>query len=146
MKQRVSVKEAAKLLNISEAAVRQRIQRDSIAHERDEESNRVFVILDEVNGSYGRLDEDDTDRVQGYARELIDTLREQLEAERESNRENRRIIAALTSRIPQLEPPRDEPGAPETPDEEPVRVEDQGAATSPETAASRPSWWCRWFG
>src|SRR3712207_8953321 len=31
-----------------------------------------------------------------------------------SNRENRRIIAALASRIPELEPPRDEPEAPES--------------------------------
>ncbi len=139
MKQRVSVKEAAKLLNISEAAVRQRIQRDSIAHERDEESNRVYVILDEVDG---RLDEDDTDTVHGYARELIDTLRDQLEAERESNRENRRIIAALTSRIPQLEAPRDEPHAPESAGEEPSWTrtpQEQG------TPSSRP-WWRRMFG
>ena len=37
------------------------------------------------------------------------TLREQLEAEREANRENRRIIAALTSRIPELEAPQERP-------------------------------------
>jgi hypothetical protein len=38
-------------------------------------------------------------------RELIDTLREQVEAEREANRENRHIIAALASRTPELEAP-----------------------------------------
>jgi hypothetical protein len=36
-------------------------------------------------------------------RELLDILREQLEAEREANRENRRIIARLTQRIPAIE-------------------------------------------
>ena len=37
-------------------------------------------------------------------------LDDQLDQEREANRENRRIIAALTSRIPAIETPSETPG------------------------------------
>jgi hypothetical protein len=37
--------------------------------------------------------------------ELIETLREQLAAERRANEENRKIIAALTQRIPEIGAP-----------------------------------------
>jgi hypothetical protein len=53
----------------------------------------------------------------------IESLERQLDKEREANSENRRIIAALTSRIPQLEPPQEAPGAPETASEDAVRDE-----------------------
>ena len=53
----------------------------------------------------------------------IDDLRAQLEQANEANRENRRIIAALTSRIPELEAPQG------TPQEEPRESpESDGAA------------------
>src|SRR5215208_2332499 len=54
---RFTVKEAAKRLNVSEASIRQRIQRGSIAHEKDEETNRVYVLISE---DFDRLDEDET--------------------------------------------------------------------------------------
>jgi len=38
-------------------------------------------------------------------KERIQDLREQLAAERRANEENRRIIAAITQRIPEIEPP-----------------------------------------
>ena len=60
--------------------------------------------------------------------EMVAVLREQLALEREANRENRRIIAALTSRIPQLEAPPQAPGGP-----------------SEAEGAQRP-WWRRVFG
>jgi hypothetical protein len=44
-KQRFTVKEAAKRLNVSEAASRQRIQREPISYEKDEETNRVYILL-----------------------------------------------------------------------------------------------------
>ena len=112
---RLTVKEAAKRLNVSEAAIRQRIQRGSISHEKDEETNRVFVLIDEDSD---RLDEDETPYETGYERELIDTLREQLAAEREASAELRRIIAGLAQRIPAVESP--EPReSPETGSEDP---------------------------
>ena len=103
--------------------------------------------------------------------ELIRTLREQLEAEREANRENRRIIAALTSRIPELaaaESAPEPPGAPTEATEQPGRVAPQpaveraheareshemhmpeaggGPLPRDQQAASERPWWRRLFG
>jgi hypothetical protein len=76
------------------------------------------------------------------------TLREQLEAEREANRENRRIIAALTSRNPELEAPASpEPrGRPETATEQPGKVGPQPEVEGPQEEAEPRSWWRRVFG
>ena len=156
-KHRLTVKEAAKRLNVSEAAIRQRIQRGSIAHEKDEETNRVYVLIDE---DFGRLDEDETPYEPGYERELIDTLREQLAAEREANRENRHIIAALASRIPEIEAPREARESPETASERPTASREEWSlghegetyGTSPQEAEEslhrhrKRSWWRAFFG
>jgi excisionase family DNA binding protein len=137
---RLTVKEAAKRLNVSEAAIRQRIQRGSIAHEKDEETNRVYVLISE---DFDRLDEDETPYETSYERELIDTLREQLAAEREANRENRRIIAALASRIPEIEAPSEPREAPVTASEEPFNTH-HAPQESQEPSQSR-SWLHRFF-
>jgi hypothetical protein len=102
---RFTVKEAARRLNVSEAAIRQRIQRESINYEKDEESGRVYVILD---GTEERLDGVEPDIEHSSERELIDTLQEQLRLEREASAELRRIIAGLTQRIPAIEAPPEE--------------------------------------
>jgi hypothetical protein len=61
-------------------------------------------------------------------RELIEELRDRVRSLEEANRENRRIIAALTQRIPELEAPAspEPPGSPETASEEPERAESPG--------------------
>jgi hypothetical protein len=82
-----------------------RVKRGSLAYER--EGGRVYVLLDESQP--GR--DEPTDQ----SAELIATLREQLAAEREANRENRRIIAALNARIRELEAPSVTRGKPEMP-------------------------------
>jgi hypothetical protein len=138
-KQRFTVKEAAKRLNVSEAAIRQRIQRESIDYEKDEATNRVYILLDE---DQDRLD-DVEDGVQHRSeRELIDTLQEQLRLEREASAELRRIIAGLTQRIPELEPASDARESPEN-------VGEGSDSTQPyegqEKQTSRP-WWRRMFG
>ena len=140
---RVTIQEAARLLGVSEGAVRKRVKRDTLRHDKDE-AGRIYVYLD---GGTRRVDEGidevphpDSSALISELRSHNATLREQLEAEREANRENRRIIAVLTSRIPELEPPRETPSeAPEarvTPSE-PV----PNAETPPE--AERVPWWRR---
>ena len=133
---RVTLREAAQELSISKEAVRKRIQRGSLPSDVGEDGRR-YVYLDAVQdvGSPGGLHGDDP------RYELIAMLRDQLEAEREANRENRRIIAALASRIPEIEAPRDEPESRESASEEPT-------GTSPpeqQEGTSRP-WWRRMFG
>jgi hypothetical protein len=140
---RLTPRQAADQLGVSVEAVRGRIKRGTIAHERD--GGRVFVILD--------ADQTATGHDQGGDQsELVAVLREQLAAEREANRENRRIIIALTSRVPELEASREPPqsptpspqaseGASTTPD--PVGTQ---AATQPPQDEPRRSWWRRMFG
>jgi hypothetical protein len=73
---------------------------------------------------------------------LIAELQDRVRSREEANRENRRIIAALTQRIPEIEAPResrttsDSPGPGNTPLTDPHE--------GPHEAAQRP-WWRRWF-
>jgi hypothetical protein len=78
--------------------------------------------------------------------ETIHILTQQLEAERRANEENRRIIAALTSRIPAIEAPPDEREAAETARDEPERAAPQSDARDRQEGAQRRSWWRRVFG
>jgi hypothetical protein len=124
---RFSVYEAAEVMGVTVDAIRTRISRGTIPHERDEEG-RVWVLLD--TDQYTASKVQDTDRTQSDVAALISAkdetiaaLREQLEQANERDRENRRIIAALTSRIPELEAPQERPGAPETVEAEQERAE-----------------------
>jgi hypothetical protein len=70
----------------------------------------------------------------------IESLERQLEQANERDRENRRIIAALTSRIPAIESPQEPTEAPETVE----GSEPRPAAPGPQEGARRP-WWRRMF-
>jgi hypothetical protein len=141
---RVHLSEAAALLGVSKDAVRMRVKRGTLRSEKGEDG-RVYVWVN-VNP------DGDPNAVhpQGEAeawRELIDELHDRVRSLEEANRENRRIIAALTSRIPEIEPPRETPSeAPEarvTPSE-PV----PNSETPPETEVGGEAlpWWRRWLG
>jgi predicted nucleic acid-binding Zn-ribbon protein len=97
-------------LGITVDAVRSRIKRGTIDHER--KGGRVYVLLgaDEARPGHNQ----DTDQVsdqgaresEDRTAELITTLREQLQAERQAHAEARRLLAAALERIPpQLEAP-----------------------------------------
>jgi hypothetical protein len=82
-------------------------------------------------------------------------LREQLAEAHAANRENRRIIAGLIQRVPELEPLRDEPHGPETDAETyegvdaptgQVDREKPSSTAPPGRVVSRASWWRRFFG
>jgi hypothetical protein len=145
--ERVSVQEAADRLGTTVDAIRKRVQRDTIAHEKDPEG-RVWILLER---SYGRTRHDSDQDTTGQRQDLEsgalisemrahnETLREQLEAERQAHAEARRIIAGLVERIPALE-------APQTAEQEPERVEPRSAAPSPQDATQPRPWWRRMFG
>jgi hypothetical protein len=144
---RVTLVEAAQTLGISKEAVRKRVQRGTLPSDVGEDGKR-YVYLDAVGddgppgGLHGETWPPGGGDLHDPREELIATLRDQLEAEREANRENRRIIAALASRIPEIEAPREERESPETASEDPV-------STSPppeqQEQTTRP-WWRRMFG
>ncbi len=83
--------EAAEVLGISAEAVRGRIRQGTLPLEREGET--VYVLLD------APLD-DPTDL-------LIAELQDRVCSLEKANRENRRIVAALTSRIPAIEAPQE---------------------------------------
>ncbi len=132
-KERLSVVEAAAALGVTRDAIHKRIRRGSIEHEKGEDG-RLYVYVDTSTiGLDNSIDESkDTSTVESLERlirsqqERIEDLREQLSSEREANRENRRIIAGLTSRIPQLEAPTEAQEDVQEPQQEPEGVQDRG--------------------
>ena len=148
----MSVGEAAEHLGTTVDAIRKRVQRDTIAYDKDE-SGRVWILLD-IDGTGPDTDQDTTGQGQdsesaALISEMRDRLRYvegQLEAERQAHAEARRLLMAALERIPpQLEAPRDQresaeseasPGPTDTPTE---------ARGGVQEATSRP-WWRRLFG
>ncbi len=119
---RVTVAEAARLLNLSAEAVRSRVQRGTLDSIKID--GTVYVLLDADQARPSAVQAGDQTPLIQSLQVLVQSLqdqatylRQQLDQERKANRENRRIISALTQRIPQLlEPP--EPPEPES--EEPM--------------------------
>jgi hypothetical protein len=144
-KRRTTVAEAAEILGISAEAVRGRIRRGTLPVER--ETGTVYVLLDSTTdrrttGDQSRTTDDQPDDRTDL---LIAELRDRVRSLEEANRENRRIIAALTSRIPAIEAPPDERGSPQTVREEQEGAEPRPAAGEAQEGVQRP-WWRRMFG
>src|SRR5215204_6800788 len=118
---KVTVVRAAEILGLTEGAVRQRLKRGTLPFEKAEDGS-VYVLL---HRTHARTDADNTrtntdstndntaDQVFSPLVESLEDqvqfLREQLAAEREANRENRRLLAAALERIPEIEPAREAP-------------------------------------
>jgi hypothetical protein len=133
------LREAAEVLGVSKDAVRQRIRRDTIRSDKGEDG-RVYVYLDAyVDDVHVEGSEDRTDL-------LIAELQDRVRSLEEANRENRRIIVALTSRIPAIEAPSDERDAAETVEQEPEGATPRSDAPGPQTGTERRPWWRRVFG
>jgi hypothetical protein len=148
---RVSVQAAADRLGTTVDAIRKRVQRDTIAYEKDTDG-RVWILL-EADRTRHDNDQDATGHRQDTERgalisakdETIATLREQLQAERQAHAEARRIIAGLVERIPAIEAPQEATESPETVEEEPERAGPHSDAPGGQESVQRP-WWRRIFG
>ncbi len=159
---RVHLSEAAEIMGVSKDAVRMRVKRGTLRSEKGEDG-RVYVWVNvspdgDPNGVHPRAE------VNPY-RELVEELRDRVRSLEDANRENRRIIAALTQRIPELEAPREETlqeprESPQTATEgedrdepRPATAEAQGDPLRPRDTAEWPvrgtlhrPWWRRVFG
>jgi hypothetical protein len=171
-RQRLDVKQAAEALNISSEGVRKRIKRGTLDSEKAQ-NGKVFVWLDgsdvdrtngptgSDNGSHTNWDTDRTDYGQGSdtqsdalhssLQDQVSYLRNQLDLEREANRENRRLLAAALERIPEIESPRSaQPQAQSEPREASVTADEgEGRGAVPpeeQEPAQRRSWLHRFFG
>ncbi len=157
MYERLTVPEASRALGLTEGAIRQRIQRETLKSVRDEEG-RVYVLVNRDDDHDDADKPPDNTRFNGHYNGFSETveilktqnefLRDQLNQEREANRENRRIIAGLVQRVPELEAPSAarEGGEPTT--ERPggaaegQRDTDRENASEPSEERHR-SWWRR---
>jgi hypothetical protein len=150
-RRRLTVPQAAEALGVTVDAVRGRIRRGKL--EAEHEAGAVYVWIDAPaspeSDSRGPSSTsrgpsaDQSGRIEDL-REQVAYLRDQLEQSNERDRENRRIIAALTSRIPAIEAP-EARESPETTAGEPERAEPRPGTSETQDGAERP-WWRRWFG
>jgi Helix-turn-helix domain len=143
---RTTVSEAAEILGISAEAVRGRIRRGTIPVVR--EGGTVYVLIEGTERHRTTGDQSRTigDQPGDRTDLLIAELQDRVRSLEEANRENRRIIAALTSRIPAIEAPSDERESPETVEGEPERAEPWSAAAEAQASTQRRPWWRRVFG
>ena len=152
-RQRVTVAQAAEILGVTVEAIRGRIKRGTLKHERH--SGTVYVLLEaDQSTNRTRPDIDQTaDRLQSDSTALISakdetiaTLRDQLEAERQAHAEARRLLMAALERIPpQIEAPQEARESPQTVEEERERVEPQSSTEGRQESVHRP-WWRRVLG
>ena len=136
---RVSVQEAAERLGTTVDAIRKRVQRDTIAHEKDSDK-RVWILLeadrtrhDNDQDATGHRQDREPDALISAKDETIATLREQLQAERQAHAEARRLLMAALERIPpQLEGPQEAPEDAETVEEDQEGAEPRSATEEAE--------------
>jgi hypothetical protein len=151
---RVTIREAASRLGVTEGAIRKRIQRGSLDKDLGEDG-RVYVYLDlykDMSHPESQVHHEAQVQQDGLLEELreqIRYLREQLDKEREARTEERRrhdtLMAQLMQRIPELEAP----GASESAEEGREMSTPTGSSTGSQEPSERPqerSWWRRMFG
>ena len=148
-RRRLTVPQAAEALGVTVDAVRGRIRRGKLEAEHDD-TGTVYVWVAAPEGdSRGpsatsrRPSNDQAERIEDL-RDQVAYLREQLEEANERDRENRRIIAALTSRIPAIEAAQEATDTTETVEEAPDRAEPYSATGRAQEGARQP-WWRRVF-
>jgi excisionase family DNA binding protein len=159
---RVTVQEAASRLGVKDDAIRKRIQRGTLEHDKDSDG-RVYVYLDvssaasqdgHDNGATWDKAKDATqDALLVSLQDQVDYLRSVLQEERDARRRADMIIAqlsqanaSLADRVPELETSRAGEGA--------DRESATGAPGSrtpvddgaPQSGSERRSWWREFFG
>jgi hypothetical protein len=143
--ERTTIAEAAKRLELTQEAIRARIRRGTIEHDKDE-TGKTYVYLTEDEAH------DQTDAntvVNGVVNDYITSLKseiESLKADREVWQEEAKrkdtIIMALTNRIPELEAPTD--STPEATESVLRDSEEESRGVVP-PEPEKVSWWRRMF-
>ncbi len=150
-RERVTIQEAARRLGVSESAIRKRVQRGTLQHQKGGDG-RVYVYLDIGETGEDTVRDTSRDELVDELRDTVRDLRERLDREEEANRENRRLLAAALERIPAIEAPQEPRAEPEPARQDAGGVEDRGERAEPQRAAQEPEgpakrpWWIRWLG
>ena len=154
---RATVEEAAKILGTSENAVRKRIERGTLPSEKVDGVRYVLLFdSDMPQHATDTAGDSVTDMPTDMPHDLalmqahLDSMQEQVsylkavvQTRDEELRRKDHIIAALTERIPELEPPRE---VSREARESPRTASEEPSATSPPSDEEHPSWWKRFFG
>ncbi len=140
--ERLTLRQAATRLGVSESAIRKRVERGTLRSDKGADGRR-YVYLD--TGADTVTDEGAGTSATGEPDALISemrahnaTLQAQLSEERQAHAEARRLLMAALERIPPqatLEAPRE---SPETVEEEPEGSEPRPYAGGPQEAVQRP--------
>jgi hypothetical protein len=153
----VSVAEAAQRLGVKEQAIRKRISRGTLQHDKDEDGRVYVYIASEPQDEVQSIDA----QANTHLEALVDTLQEQNRFLREELARKDAILLNMTEAMKALTPPAqqtespppaDAPSdmreSPVTPTEQPGRAEPQApleGARKPAQEEHR-SWWRRMFG
>ena len=149
--ERVSVSRAAGILGTTDGAIRKRIARGTLRHERDGEG-RVWVLLPgDGRGDDGQDAGHPAGRgLEDELRDRISYLERQVEEEREARRRADIMLSRLMDRLPELESAQ---AAPQEPAEGPQRVpegqdasETQAGRQEADQGPQKRPWWRRIFG
>ena len=140
---RLTVAQAAAALNISQDAVRKRIARGTIPHDRDD-SGRVYVYL----APHETVHKTDLDTIQDDATKTVQdayirSLEDQIAFLRRELERKDAILLTMAQRIPELEASAEPRDTPVTSSQEAGK----GTAPSePQEPSERRSWWRAFFG
>src|SRR5918995_3537769 len=138
---RLTVAEAVVRLGVKEQAIRKRIQRGTIAHDKDDDG-RVYVYLDPEDGATGASIDTSMDTLLQSLQDQIAYLRQEAEDWKEEARRKDTIIMSLTQRLPELEAPTETSGGLQTASEGAAKGHPWGQQES----SQRRSWWRAFFG
>src|ERR671912_1459994 len=101
---RVTVAEAAARLGVKEQAIRKRIQRGTLTHDKDDDG-RVYVYLDMEDRATGTDADASINTLLQSLQDQIVYLRQESEDWKEEARRKDTIIMSLTQRLPELQAP-----------------------------------------
>ncbi len=139
---RVTVREAAILLGVSEGAIRKRVDRGTLEHDKGADG-RVYIYL--PGGVDNGVDSSNTPE----SGALISEMKERIGFLEEELRRKDAILLNMTEAMKALTPPA--PEAPPEQRESPVSASEEqgsGEVTSEDQGSEKPvsSWWRRIFG
>jgi hypothetical protein len=145
---RVSIREAAEMLDVTTDAIRARLRRGTLRKEIGPKGETIVVLDTDTIPPVGDTTQHDTDTTHPTAdyvaavEKQVEILRAELAARNQELSEMRRLLAGALERIPAIEAP---PDTPSEPRESPQRVSEESVKGEVSPEQEKRSWWQRLF-